>query len=68
MDGCIGVFEVVKFHTKRHRANKARFSRAEKQADWVQKPEHFLAFCIKSLKKMNGLKNNSFLQQESLPA
>lgn len=20
MDGCIGVFEVVKFHTKRHRA------------------------------------------------
>lgn len=21
MDGCIGVFEVVKFHTKRHRAN-----------------------------------------------
>lgn len=23
MDGCIGVFEVVKFHTKRHRANDA---------------------------------------------
>ena len=24
MDGCIGVFEVVKFHTKRHRANVVR--------------------------------------------
>lgn len=23
MDGCIGVFEVVKFHTKRHRATKS---------------------------------------------
>jgi hypothetical protein len=22
MDGCIGVFEVVKFHTKRHRATE----------------------------------------------
>lgn len=22
MDGCIGVFEVVKFHTKRHRAEE----------------------------------------------
>jgi len=24
MDGCIGVFEVVKFHTKRHRAEDTR--------------------------------------------
>ena len=24
MDGCIGVFEVVKFHTKRHRARKTQ--------------------------------------------
>ena len=26
MDGCIGVFEVVKFHTKRHRAEKVRLT------------------------------------------
>ena len=24
MDGCIGVFEVVKFHTKRHRATETQ--------------------------------------------
>ena len=26
MDGCIGVFEVVKFHTKRHRAGVKGFA------------------------------------------
>ncbi len=36
MDGCIGVFEVVKFHTKRHRAHRAHQSPIHKSGEIVE--------------------------------
>ena len=62
MDGCIGVFEVVKFHTKRHRAQIGLSDEHKNLYKLFSKVVHPSSYLVNDYKNAASIETRMILQ------